>query len=200
MRLAVSAWHRLSHLFGRIGAGATLAGLPLAVALTAAVQGWCWPLVLSAGLVGVAMAATFAPWIPVLHRLPPPLGAPRANVTFTEIPDTHHSFGGRVLEVGIRPSTRLDDAVLNFQFPKDMHVQRINAQGAEMKGAVLPLTDSPSPISWLAFEEDIRAGAKLFYFLLYPRPEDYPVPVAMLVQSERLYGGETILRHTVDLP
>jgi hypothetical protein len=185
----------------RLGSGATVAALPLAAALTAATQGWSWLVWTGGTAFFLVLALTFAPWIRGLQKLPPPLGAPRARITFTEIPQSQHRFGAaRLLEVGVRPSTRLGDAVVNFQFPRDMYVQRIDAQGQDMKGAVLPIHDSPSPISWWASEEDIRAGSKLLYFLLFPKPEDYPFSVTMLIQSEKLYRGGTASSHELERP
>jgi hypothetical protein len=69
-----------------------------------------------------------------------------------------------------------------------------------MKVTLLPIHDSPSPISWLASDEDIRAGSKIFYFLLFPQPEHYPFAVTMLIQSEKLYRGGTASSHELELP
>jgi hypothetical protein len=184
----------------RLGSGATVAALPLAAALTAATQGWGW-LVWTGGIGFCAvLVLTFAPWLPQFQKLLPPLGSPRARITFLEIPETQHRFGSgaRVLEIGVRPSTRLDDAVVNFQFPKNISVRRLDERGQDMKGTILPLIDSPSPISWWSSEKDIRAGSKLFYFLLQPKPADYPFSVAMLIQSEKLYHGETASHYALE--
>src|SRR5437762_906204 len=102
LRLVVVSAYRV---LGRAGSGSTVAGLPLATALWAATQsGLCSLVVLMVVLVFVVLALTFAPWIPLLRRLPPPIGAPTVRVTFVQVPPDEHRFGRRaiVLEVGVK--------------------------------------------------------------------------------------------------
>jgi hypothetical protein len=58
-------------VLGRIPTGSAFAALPLAAALTAATQGWCWILWAASALVALTLAWTFAPWIPYVRGFVP---------------------------------------------------------------------------------------------------------------------------------
>lgn len=204
LRHVLSLAHKVSHVLGgRIASGAAVAALPLATALFAATQSstfWSWMGWICALIVTGILALTAAPWVPLLHRLPAPLGAPKVDIRFRDVEVDPLRFpSGFLLEVGVKPTTRLEDAVVNFQFPSDLHTEPdlgvqhvdVSAQERSTRGTFLPIDeDTASPIRWWASEEDIRAGSKLFYFVIEPesaKPRKFTV--SMVVFSEKLHGG-----------
>jgi hypothetical protein len=187
----------------RITAGAALAGLPLALALTAAAQSWpCWLITLSGAVLAAVLLLTGAPWLPLLHQLPPPIGAPKAKITFRQVPQNEHRYPPStvIVEVGIKPTTRLDDAVVNFRFPREgfSHASlyvRDPAGNRRTDGQILPPRDitSSSPVLWWSAPADIRAASMMFWFQLAPSDPDQvrTFKVTMLVSSEKLHGSES---------
>jgi hypothetical protein len=194
---------------GRISSGAQVAALPLAIALTGASQGWpCWLITLSGVLVGVVAVMTLSPWTPLLNKLPAPLGAPKASITFREIPQSDHRYPDTtvLLEVGVRPTTRLDDAQATFEFPSDVFyyhsVTNLDARGDESeRGQTLPFHNAAtdSPILWWTTHADLRPGSTIFVFqLVLPDTSPRKFSVTMMISSERLYRSEVRKTHEIN--
>ncbi len=194
---------RLGRMIGsRISSGATLSGIPLAAALWAAsAHHHGWLVTLGSVALGIILLLTVAPWLPVLHRLRPPLGAPKARITFRQIPQDEHRYPAStvIVEVGVKPTTRLEDAIVNFQFPRErfghasLHV-RDPAGNQRTDGHILPPRDiaSDSPILWWSAPADLRAASQMFWFQLSPEDstQAHTFKVTMVVSSEKLHGGE----------
>src|SRR5262249_19232401 len=134
-RIATAYTRAVLGVGGRISSGAQVAALPLAVALTAAAQSWASSLVVvMSGLAVLVSVLTFSPWAPGLNRLPAPLGAPKVKVTLRVIePEQQNRVTSVFLEVGVKPTTRLEDAQVTFEFQRELFsyhaVRHLDAQG-----------------------------------------------------------------------
>jgi len=123
------------------------------------------------------------------------------EITFHQVPPCEHHYPDTtlILEVGVKPTTRLDDAVLNFRFPREGlgHAGLLarNARGDKLAdGSILPPRDldSNSPILWWEASTDLRAASTMFWFQLIPMnsKQAQTFKVTMLVSSEKLHGRE----------
>jgi len=190
---------RIRRMLGRVGSGATVAGLPWAAAIVAAVQGYWIPAVVFGAATGVILLLTFAPQLPWLHTLPPPLGAPKVGFEFGQVVVDPTLYGRSILlEVYVKPTTRLEDAVVKFEFPSTLSPDLTEvtwvdpARKDPQRGVFLPIEeDTVSPIRWWECPVDLRVSPEPFYFALDPgsrKPQTFRV--AIVVASEKLWKEE----------
>jgi hypothetical protein len=203
IRICRKVWQKVVEVLGgRIQAGVALAGIPLAFTIAGVVDSWNCTITSIFGIgVVVILGLTLAPWAPVLHRLRPPFGAPKVGITFRQIPQEDHHYPPHtvIVEVGVKPTTRLEDATVNLQYPREplghAGIRSLDGRGNEiLEGNILPPRDfaSTSPILWWWTHEDLRAVSKMFWFQLIPKEpaQTQTFKVVMVVASEKLYGQE----------
>lgn len=194
----------------RTASGLTGAALPLAGAAIAFPLGWPVAGILLVGVALVIAAGTFAPQLPVIHRLPL-VGAHRPVFTFSiDGDETLIVKGGdaveqrAVLRVGISNERREDlkDTTINFLVPETVELSAVKSNGEPSgKGEVLPPTaeslrqraDGSPMLSNYWSDSGFRLPGRvptLFHFrLVFREPGLYPVRAKLV--AENLYKEVT---------
>jgi hypothetical protein len=174
--------------FDRAAAG--LSGAAILVVLAFAPGGVAAMTVVLLTGAGLVVLATFAPHLPLLHRLPA-VGAPRVTVVITSEP-VEHVPGDVVLRVGFRNDgpRRVESVLLNVLVPKFVAIQPSDHTGDyQLRGSPMPDTevDGRPMRFWAEKDVNLPRGSTLLHYRL-SIPEAGECPVRVTYSSDDLYG------------
>jgi hypothetical protein len=171
-------------------------------------------------LAAVVLLATFAPILPVLHRIPK-IGARRVSLVLSwehvggngnegsgDLVLTHvggHNAEPRVLRLGfVNKDRRVHRMLVNVLVPEAVELEACDyAGGPSDRGKAMPLTMVDGvPMRFRADQDVDLTGALLMHYKLsFPDVTALGTDFRIRVQysSDDLYGGERVLDRTVRL-
>jgi hypothetical protein len=190
-------------MIARLAAGLTAATLPLVVGVAFAQSGEAAPAVAFFVLTALFVIATFAAFLPILHKLPG-IGAPRLTATFTAngSPDLRITIPVRpehgerarpsvLIRVGLTNHSRGDiaHALLNFCFPVGHGLQICDHRGDPLdRGKSMPPTQEDAPFDYWSID-DLRLTGRNSYLAHFrvriDKPGEYPL--ILRLNSHDLY-------------
>jgi hypothetical protein len=170
---------------GRTGTGATLATLPLTGAAIAAASdkpGLMWALI---GVSGIVLLGTIANRLPVIHHLPPSIGAPRPPTDVRFSLEGHDGLTMRmtstareafILRVTIMPEDRPEEitrVLVNAYVVGATHINRVLPDGSMYRDGGVAGKGPDGPY-WSVSGVTLPIGAfEMFFKLTITKPGAY---------------------------